>query len=623
MHRVYGSGMFIRRTTIKSRESGERYYTYRLVESVRTANSVRQHTVLNLGRHFEVPRDQWGALVQRIEALLGGQLDLIADGLDRAWELLAQEYAARIIRRRGQTPPPGEQPPAGDYQRVDLDRVEVIRPRSVGAEHVALAALRQLALDAKLSELGFNCHQLSAAIGVIVARMVHPASELASHRWLAQRSGLGELLGYDFAELDLNHLYRVGDRLLAHREALEAHLCSQELDLFALNETITLYDLTNTFFEGVANTNAKAKRGHSKEKRSACPLVTLALVLDSSGFPKRSEIFAGNVSEPATLEKMVQHLRSAPPATPPTVVMDAGIATEGNIDWLKAQGYPYLVVSRERNKQFDPQQATVIREEPGVRISVQRVINESTGEVRLYCHSTAREGKERGIAERFCTRLEAELQSLAEGLHQPRRVKDYDKVLIRIGRLRQRYARVARYYDISVTKDEATGRATALHWQRLVPTEDILPGVCCLRTDRKDWDDSTLWQTYTMLTDLEAVFRSLKSELGLRPVYHHLSKRVDAHLFITVLAYHLVHTVRIQLKGQGFHSSWESLRNQLDGHERVTVVLPRDDGKICHIRKATRPAPDQLAIYNALGLPSLPGRIEKTLINPNAKVTQM
>jgi hypothetical protein len=232
--------MFIRRTSIKSRESGERYYTYRLVKSVRTAGSVRQRTVLDLGRHFAVPRAQWGALVQRIEALLGGQIDLIADGLDPSWEALAEEYAARIIRRHGVSPPPGGQPPPSDYQRVDLERVEVIRPRSVGAEQVALEALRRLALAAKLAQLGFNRHQLSAAIGVIVGRMVHPASELATHRWLAQRSALGELLGYDFAGLDLNHLYRVGDRLLAHRQALEAHLYHQERDLFALSETITL-----------------------------------------------------------------------------------------------------------------------------------------------------------------------------------------------------------------------------------------------------------------------------------------------------------------------------------------------------------------------------------------------
>lgn len=617
--------MFIRRTTIKSRESGEPYFTYRLVESVRTPEGVRQHTVLNLGRHFEVPRAQWGPLVQRIEALLGGQLELMADGLDGCWEALAEQYAARILSRQGERVEETAEAGAGgaDYQRVDLASLQVMRPRSVGAEHVALVAAQQLGLEAKLAALGLNRPQLAAAMGLIVGRMVFPASELATHQWLQQRSALGELLGYDFATLDLNRLYRVSDRLLAHRAALEEHLYQQERDLFALQETITLYDLTNTFFEGTASANAKAKRGHSKEKRSGCPLVTLALVLDASGFPKRSEVFAGNVSEPKTLAQMLERLSAAPGAEGSTVVLDAGVATEENIAWLKAQGYRYLAVSRERYKAFDAAQATLIRAEGNLHIRAQRRVDADTGEVRLYCHSTGREAKERGIAKRFSTRLEAELEHLAEGLHQPRRVKNYDKVLTRIGRLRQRYSRVARYYDIRVEKEEASGNAKTLLWSRITPTEDTLPGVYCLRTNQAHWDESTLWHTYTMLTDLEAVFRSLKSELGLRPIYHHKSKRVDGHLFISVLAYHLVHALRLQLKAQGIHLSWESLRTQLAGQERVTVVLHRDDGQIYHIRKATRPEPHQQVLYNALGVAHLPGKTEKTLIDPRTSVSQM
>ena len=363
--------MFIRRTAIKSRERGESSYTYRLVESVRTGRAVRQHTVLNLGRQVEVPRTQWGPLAQRIEVLVQGQLDLMADGLEPAWEALAEHCAARIVSRRGATPAL-ECGGASDDQRVDLERVEVVRPRSVGVEHVALEALRRLGLDVKLAQLGFNRHQLSAAIGVIVGRMVRPGSELATHQWLQQRNALGALLDDDFATLDLHHFYRVSDRLLAHRATLEAFLYQQECDLFALSETITLYDLTNTFFEGTARGNAKAQRGHSKEKRSDGPLVTLALVLDGSGFPKRSEVFAGNVSEPKTLENMLQRLAPAPA---PTVVMDAGIATEENLAWLQKHGYRYLVVSRERHKPFDPAQATVIRAEGATRIRVQRVLD--------------------------------------------------------------------------------------------------------------------------------------------------------------------------------------------------------------------------------------------------------
>jgi hypothetical protein len=326
---------------------------------------------------------------------------------------------------------------------------------------------------------------------------------LATHQWLQQRSGLGELLDYDFSDLDLTRLYRVSDQLLAHQAALEAHLYQQERDLFALTETRALYDLTNTFFEGTASGNPKAKHGHSKEKRSDCPLVTLGLVLDASGFPKRSQVFAGNVSEPKTLEQMLQHLAPEPSAVAPTVVLDAGIATEENLAWLTKHGYRYLVVSRERHKQFDAESAVLIRAEGDTQIRAQRVVDAVTGEVRLYCHSTGREAKERGIERRFSTRLEADLQYLAEGLQVPGRVKRYEKVLTRIGRLRQRYARVARYYDIRLEKDVASGNAKALVWTRILPTEETLPGVYCLRTNQADWEERTLWNTYTMLTDLD------------------------------------------------------------------------------------------------------------------------
>ena len=617
--------MFIRRATIKSRETGEPYSTYRLVESARTAKGVRQHPVLNLGRHFEVPRPQWGPLAQRIEALLQGQLDLIADGLEPCWEAMAQQSAARLVSRRRAAVEEKEAAVAAgaDYQRVDLATLEVIRPRRVGAEHVALAAAQQVGLEVKLTALGFHRHPLAAALGLIVGRMVYPASELATHQWRQQRSGLGELLGYDFSTLDLNRLYRVSDRLLAHRATLEDSLYPQERDLFALEETITLYDLTNTLFEGAASANPKTQRGHSKEKRSDCPLVTLALVLDGSGVPKRSAVFEGNVSEPKTLEQRLQRLLATPGATGSAVVLDAGIASEENIAWLREQGYRYLAVSRERHKQFDVEHATLIRAEGDTRIRVQRLVDEASGEVRLSCHSTGREAKERGIGRRFSTRLEAELQPLAEGLHQRRRVKNYEKVLVRIGRLRQRYSRVARYYDIRVEKDEASGNAKTLRWTRITPSEDTLPGVYCLRTNQAQWDEATLWHPYTLLTDLEAVFRSLKSELGLRPIYHHHSKRVDGHLFISVLAYHLVHTLRVQLKAQGIHRSWEDLRTQLAGQERVTVILRREDRQLYHIRKATRPEPHQQILYNALGLPHLPGKTEKTLIDPRVEVSRM
>ena len=497
--------MYIRRTTIKSRRTGEPYYTYRLVESVRLEGRVRQRTLVNLGRHFDVPREQWAPLAQRIEQLVNRQGELIPAELDPQWEEAAQRYSAQVIRAKARLEE-GVTPLEADYQAVDVNSLDLVRARSVGIEHVGLEALRQVGLDRKLEALGFNGPQRAAAIGTIVARLTAPGSERFTHAWLQQHSGLGELIEFDYGALELQQLYRISDRLLKHKEALETFLYERERSLFEFDEVITLYDLTNTYFEGTAQGNANAALGHSKEKRSDCPLVTLALVLDGSGFPRRSEVFAGNASEPKTLAEMVGTLQDKAASRAPTAVLDAGIATEENIAWLIENGYRYVVVSRKRHRQFDAHEAISIKEDGALRIQAQRVVNPDTGEVELYCHSSQREKKEHGIQELFAQRFEAALQKLASGLHKKGTVKRYDKVLERLGRLKQKYSRAAQYYEVTVEHDEASGKARAIHWQRNKTIKDTHPGVYCLRTNQAQWDEATLWRTYTLLTDLEAVF---------------------------------------------------------------------------------------------------------------------
>lgn len=619
--------MYIRRTTIKSRKSGAPYFTYRLVESVRTEKGVRQRTVLNLGRHFPFNRESWPDLVQRIEAILSGQRNLFK--LPEDIESAAQHYAASIIESRAEAHylinGKHDRP---DYHCIDINSLEMMRPRSVGVEHVSLEVLKQLRLDDKLKELGFNKHQLNAAIGAIIGRMAAPGSELATHYWLQNHTGLGELLGYDYETMSLTRMYQVSDLILKNKKQLEKHLYERERSLFDFEETITLYDLTNTYFEGGAKSNVLAARGRSKEKRSDCPLVTMGLVLDGSGFPKRSEVFAGNASEPKTLKTMIQglqkpHLDNADDRqkqlfekTKPTIVMDAGIATEDNIDWLKKEHYPYIVVSRKKHREFSEDEAVEVKKDRHCTVKVQKVMNEKSGEVELYCHSTRREQKEKAIQDRFSTRLEEGLRKLSAGLSKKGCLRKYDKVVERIGRLKQKYSKASKDYQIIVKKDEKTGNATHVTWERKQPSDspDSYPGVYCLRTSRDDLDESMLWRTYTMLTDLEAVFRSLKSELGLRPVFHQKTRRVSGHLFITLLAYHLVHSIRVQLKEKEIHTSWSDLRKQLQGQDRTTVTMKCQNGTTVHIRKSTRPEPRQQAIYGAMNLPWTPGRTIKRIV---------
>jgi transposase len=609
--------MYIRRTHTNNSASGERYFTYRLVVNQRIGGKPRQTTLLNLGRHFAVDQDQWPALCARVDELVSHLTPLFPMDLPVLVEREAQRIAAQLIARPAEVPPINTEtnhPEAAavDIQSVDVESLELTRPRSVGVEQVGLWAMQQLGFMALLSSLGINATQITAIVGSIIARMAAPSSELAAHRWLGTKSGLGELLDVDYESMSLMSLYRASDVLWKHHAVIEQRLFERVSDLFGLSTTVTLYDLTNTYFEGEAATNDKAKHGRSKEKRKDCPLVTLGLVLDGSGFVRSSQTFAGNVAEAGTLEVMLNGLNAPKGAL---VVMDAGIATQANIDWLVAGGYRYLVVSRERSRQFDLEQSVGLTTASGDTVHCQKVLSEDGKEVRLYCHSQPRAQKEQAMTRTFSTRFETALNNLANGLQRPRTEKNPDKLWQRIGRLKEKHNGIGQHYQIDLKLDDSGEKAIGLTWIKQAVTGTMLthPGVYCLRSNETDWDAEKLWFTYIMLTDLEAVFRSLKSELGFRPVYHHKEDRVDGHLFITVLAYQWVQVIRRHLGNCQINASWNAIRQTLSGQCRVTASFRRADGGAIHIRKATRAEPEQVVIYQALKINPAPGGISKVM----------
>ena len=462
-----------------------------------------------------------------------------------------------------------------------------------------------------------NSRQQAAAMGSIIGRLAAPGSERATHR-LRDTSALGDLLAVDFENYSIMQLYRASDALMAHREAIEEHLFGAAMTLFELQPTVTLYDLTNTYFEGDAGSQEKAKRGHSKEKRSDCPLLTLGLMLDASGFVRRSQVFAGNVSEPHTLAEMLSALQAPKGAL---VVMDRGIATQDNITWLAAQGYRYLVVSRERKRTFDLASAMTVTTATQQPVHLHKVLSEDGQETRLYCYSEAREKKEQAIAERLAKRFENALTTLSEGLSRPRTQKRIDKIWQRIGRLKEKSRGVAQHYDIDVISSEDGTQARAITWRRQPVNGSMLthPGVYCLRSNQTDWDEETLWRTYITLTDLEAVFRSLKSELGLRPIYHHKALRTEGHLFITVLAYQLVRSYDADCGSTGKVKAGPCFLNGQQLHYTGQPSAASGDCAL-HVRTVAETA--QREIYQALGISESPGGIQKAVIELRKKTPE-
>ena len=267
--------MFIRQTRTNNKATGEGYFTFRLVRGERIGGRVRQITVLNLGRHFPFKQDDWPLLCSRIEQLLQPQDSFLDIACSEAIERAAQRYVGQLIARAPAEP--GEtaadtHPDAAsasgaaagpDLQEVDVDSLKLSQPRSVGVEHVALHALSEFGMVEKLTALGINGVQRAAILGNLIGRMAHPASELATWQWLQTESGLGELIDVDFISLSHMSLYRASDLLMQHRAAIEDHVFSSIQTLFTLEETVTLYDLTNTYFEGDLGDNPKAHQARS------------------------------------------------------------------------------------------------------------------------------------------------------------------------------------------------------------------------------------------------------------------------------------------------------------------------------------------------------------------------
>ena len=597
--------MFIREIQKKNPNSSKVFISHRLIESVRTPRGPRQRVVINLGQ-LDIPKENWKELANRIEDLLRGYESSTVP-ISVEIEALARHYTKQILRKQRSEKKEGhvlenEQ----DFRTIDVNAVSSSDGRSVGSEHIGLEAMKALGFFDLFRQLGFTDDESNRATLQIVGRLVHPGSERELRRYAKEQSALDELLGCDFSYVGHNMLYRNSDLLFKHKGTIERFLRMRGREIFSLGETIILYDLTNTYFSGNAAGYKKAKRGRSKQKRNDRPLVTLGIVLDEQGFIKCSRIFDGNVGEPVTLVDMISDIhaqvsRETPPllVTKPTIVMDAGIASEDNLALAKEHGFSYIVVSRSRPEHMEDGTFEEIQE--GIKVKEMRIGNETY----LHCISDGKMKKEQAIINTARDAMEQEIEYLSEGLDIKRRLKSYPKVLERIGRLRQRYRRVSKGFSIDV--QERDGKAVAIPWS-FDPSKLGKPydGSYFIRTDRMDLSKDEIWSLYIMLTSVEDAFRCLKGELGLRPIHHSKPDRIEGHLFISILAYHLLNYIQQHLRTAGINHRWDTVRSILQTHIALSTHLPTDDGTMVHLRYCSIPTPKQVEVYSALGITSVP-----------------
>lgn len=598
------------------------------MESYRTQRGPRQRTVVNLGK-LDLAKERWKELADCIEAKVTGQQYLFE--VDRYIEQLATHYASLLIHRRLAVMPGEKREKAKpEYETVDIKSLAHSQSRTIGAEYVGLSMFKRLGLDQFFQRLGISKKESDLVALSIIGKLVHPGSERRTRKWAKHLSGLDELLGTDFSQLSNNALYRILDLQLTHKEEIEHHLKMKERHLFSLKENIILYDLTNTYFEGEAKDNKKAKNGRSKEKRKDAPLVTLGMIIDEMGFPKTSKLFEGNVSEPATLIEMIEGLQgntidkrnnsekgecSKKDKKGITVVIDAGIAKEENLTLLKREGYDYLCVARNKPVDFseiDKTALLMIKQDRNNKVEVQMI--KKGKESILYCKSYLKAKKEEAMRCSFQERFEKNLKEISASLSKKGGTKKYDKVLERIGRQKEKYSSIAHYYTIEVTQKD--GIATTIEWKftKEQKAEERFSGSYFLRTSRVDLTEEEIWSLYIMLTNVEDAFRYLKSELALRPIWHQKEVRSDAHLFNTLLAYHLLISIQTELKRDEIYMRWCHIRDLLSSHVGITTAMTNKKGKRIYIRDCSEPEPFHKRIYNALKLSYCPIKAKRIKI---------
>ncbi len=467
---------------------------------------------------------------------------------------------------------------------VDVKNIEHTDAREVGAENVCLQAIQELQIDKFLQRQGWNERKIQSTLSSLIIRTVYASSEWKSLRLMEENSAAMELLTGNFEDRPTQReVYAAATELYALKEDLERHLCRRTDSLFNLTNRIILFDLTNFYFEGGKRQSAKAKFGRSKEKRSDCKLLVLALAINTEGFIRYSSILEGNTADPQSLPDMVKHIIARNPVShnpeeKVLVVVDAGIATESNLQLLKDSGYNYLCVSRTKLKDYtlkdENRKVTVLdsRQRP---ITLAEVTHEQGGDYYLQVNSPAKSMTESSMNRQWRERFEAELLKARRALStKGGGIKNYEKVVERIGRAMGKYPSVSKYYQMEyVRSEENPNHMGDIRWKITLSedTQEQSSDTYFLRTNVPTLDEKSTWEYYNLIREIETSNRQLKTDLNLRPIYHQKDDSADARLFFGLLAYWIVNTIRYKLKLQGITHYWTELKRILSTQKAITT----------------------------------------------------
>src|SRR3990170_2460255 len=576
-------------------------------------------------RQKDGKRHGYWALVESYRSLRGPRQRVVAylGELNAAGRLGIHRHAAgaAAVAQRGLF---GAVEP--QWVEVDLKRIAVERQRAFGGPWLGLELCRQVGLVDFLEQtLPVGREQIPWAVMaqiLILARLCDPSSELQIAERFYEASACSDLLGVPASKVNEDRLYRALDQLLPHKEELERHLKNRLGELFDLDYDLLLYDVTSTYFEGVADP-AIAKRGYSRDHRPDCVQVNIALVVSREGMPLGYEIFAGNTTDVTTVKQVVESMEERFGKVNRVWVMDRGMVSGENIAWLNATGHRYVIGTaraelRRWAKQIaDKTDLRQIREDIEVKICR----GPDGSETFLLCRSASRMEKEKAMHERFSRRIEEGLRSLARRIEKSQTALERGALERQIGRLLERNSRAAARYSISMAEDDSAPAKLRLKWSPRSEWDDWMraaEGTYILRSNIQDWTDGELWKTYIQLTEAEAAFRIQKSDLCIRPIWHHKQGRIKAHILICFLAYALWKTLQKWQSRAGLGDSPRTILTEFSRIHCADIVLPLADGsgRELRLRCIVRPEREQALLLQRLGL-TLPQRLHPP---PMAKI---
>ncbi len=601
---------------MRNQSNGKLYIYHQLVETARTPDGPRVRVLCHLGT-LDITDSE-----RKIISVL---VDRKARGLsnsgkfsEKLEQLAEQIYLKYLLSGKLRDIEPRDDGKAEKQMTLPEGSIVFTKScietgyhRTAGAELVGLKFWQLLKLDKILRECNFSDREIDLSKIAVLGRLISPGSECHITRWFNKKSSLSEFLSVFQDTVSKDSLYRIGDKLLENKQMIESLIRPRLKQLHSLVDVVYLYDLTNTYFEESKAKSKLCKRAKSKEKRDDCPLVTLALVVDQEGFPVLSRIYNGNQSEPKTLPEILIELYAGfdellDKMAKPSIIMDRGIATKENIQYLKDHHYSYFVVERrdsvkDYNEEFsdlsDFEEHHVSGEN---RIYLKKYAYTNTARVLVY--SIGRSIKENQIMSKRESRFLVEAQQLILS-NQKGSIKDSDKILVRIGRLKEKHSTIASKYTFQLDKDPLNNQL--VKQIRLIPSENVptksaFPGCYVIETDVLSLNAKQIWDFYTNLTEVENAFKSLKSELGTRPIHHQRDDRVESHLFISVLAYSILKSITYTLSKQGCRNAWTSIKWMLSTHMRSSIFISDINGHRHHIRQTSFPEAEAKEIYSML-----------------------